>query len=88
MRSPTVALGLSFEMKPESASVSHELAAKPTALLLIARQGSFETDIASVEGICKALRVERCLGYSCDCVRSGNESRIPQQRDPAKYHPR
>jgi hypothetical protein len=41
---------LGVEMKPESAGVSYEVAAKPTALPLIARQGPFEADIASVEG--------------------------------------
>ena len=85
---PSPGIGLSFEVTTESASVSYELAAKPTALPLIARQGSFETNIGSVEGICKASRVECCLGYPGDRVRSGNKSRIAQQRDPAKYHPR
>ena len=85
---PSPGIGLSFEVTTESASVSYELAAKPTALPLLARQGAFETDIASVEGIYKAPRVECCLGYPCDRVRSGNKSRIPQQRHPAKYHPR
>jgi len=88
MPSPSIALVPTFEMKPESTSISYELAPKSTALPLIARQGSFERNIGSVEGICKAPRVECCLGYPGDRVRSGNKSRIPQQRDPAKYHPR
>ena len=43
---------LGFEMKPESAGVSYEVAAKPTALPLIARQGPLRRISLRLRGIC------------------------------------